>query len=96
MIAACKMAERKLMIAYRIQYEPYNRIVPSYMRSANFGRIYGETGWILLYYWSWGLLPREQRDRAARPSAAPTNKGLIALFLRTTNATIALSPLEVD
>ena len=35
MIAACKMAERKLMIAYRIQYEPYNRIVQSYVRSEN-------------------------------------------------------------
>lgn len=27
MIAACKTADRKLMIAYRIQYEPFNRIV---------------------------------------------------------------------
>jgi predicted dehydrogenase len=27
MIAACKTADRKMMIAYRIQYEPYNRIV---------------------------------------------------------------------
>jgi predicted dehydrogenase len=39
MIAACKMAERKLMIAYRIQYEPYNRIVQSYVRSEKFGRV---------------------------------------------------------
>jgi predicted dehydrogenase len=39
MIAACKMAERKLMIAYRIQYEPYNRIVQSYVRSEKFVRV---------------------------------------------------------
>jgi predicted dehydrogenase len=39
MIAACKMAERKLMIAYRIQYEPSNRIVQSYVRSEKFGRV---------------------------------------------------------
>jgi predicted dehydrogenase len=39
MIAACKMANRKLMIAYRIQYEPYNRIIQSHVRSKNFGRV---------------------------------------------------------
>jgi predicted dehydrogenase len=39
MIAACKTAERKLMIAYRIQYEPSNRIVQSYVRSEKFGRV---------------------------------------------------------
>jgi hypothetical protein len=39
MIAACKQAQRKLMIAYRIQYEPYNRIVQSYLRSGKFGQV---------------------------------------------------------
>ncbi len=39
MIAACKMADRKLMIAYRIQYEPYNRAIQSYVRSEKFGRV---------------------------------------------------------
>jgi predicted dehydrogenase len=39
MIAACKMAERKLMIAYRIQYEPYNRLVQSFVRGEKFGRV---------------------------------------------------------
>jgi hypothetical protein len=39
MITACKQAQRKLMIAYRIQYEPYNRIVQSYLRSGKFGQV---------------------------------------------------------
>ena len=32
-------AQRKLMIAYRIQYEPYNRFVQSYVRSGKFGQV---------------------------------------------------------
>ena len=34
--------------------------------------------------------------REVRRSCAAANKGLIALFLRTTSATIAFSPLDVD
>ncbi len=45
MIAACLKADRKLMIAYRIQYEPDNRSVPAYVREQKFGRV-GESGWI--------------------------------------------------
>jgi predicted dehydrogenase len=39
MIDACKRADRKLMIAYRIQYEPYNRIVQGWVRSREYGNI---------------------------------------------------------
>jgi predicted dehydrogenase len=39
MIAACQKADRKLMIAYRVQYEPYNRAVQSYVRHQKFGRV---------------------------------------------------------
>jgi predicted dehydrogenase len=39
MIAACKTADRKLMVAYRIQYEPYNRIIQGYVREQKFGRV---------------------------------------------------------
>jgi predicted dehydrogenase len=39
MIAACKQAGRHLMIAYRIQYEPYNRMVQRYVREQKFGRV---------------------------------------------------------
>jgi predicted dehydrogenase len=39
MIAACHKADRKLMIAYRIQYEPYNRAVQAYVRDQKFGRV---------------------------------------------------------
>jgi predicted dehydrogenase len=39
MIAACQKADRKLMIAYRIQYEPYNRAVQAYVRDQKFGRV---------------------------------------------------------
>ena len=39
MIAACKKADRKLMIAYRIQYEQYNRKVREIIRSGKFGKV---------------------------------------------------------
>jgi predicted dehydrogenase len=39
MIAACQKADRKLMIAYRIQYEPYNRAVQAYVRDQKFGQV---------------------------------------------------------
>jgi predicted dehydrogenase len=38
MIDACKKAQKKLMIAYRIQYEPYNRLVRDMVRSNKFGK----------------------------------------------------------
>jgi predicted dehydrogenase len=39
MIAACQQANRKLMIAYRIQYEPYNRLVRDMVRGNKFGKV---------------------------------------------------------
>ncbi|MBO0358824.1 Gfo/Idh/MocA family oxidoreductase [Hymenobacter sp. BT186] len=39
MIAACKQANVKLMVAYRIQYEPYNRQVRDMIRDAKFGKV---------------------------------------------------------
>jgi len=39
MIDACKRAGRKLMIAYRIQYEPHNRYVMQAVRDKRFGKI---------------------------------------------------------
>ena len=39
MIAACKKAERKLMIAYRIQYEPFNRMVKDMVRNKTIGAV---------------------------------------------------------
>ena len=38
MIAACERAKVKLMIAYRCQYEPYNREVVRLVRSGEFGK----------------------------------------------------------
>ncbi|HEY0194016.1 MAG TPA: Gfo/Idh/MocA family oxidoreductase, partial [Kofleriaceae bacterium] len=38
MIDACKRADRKLMIAYRIQYEPHNRYVMQAVRDRRYGR----------------------------------------------------------
>ncbi|MBO0936950.1 Gfo/Idh/MocA family oxidoreductase [Fibrella sp. HMF5335] len=38
MIDACRKANRKLMVAYRIQYEPYNRLVRDMVRSNQFGK----------------------------------------------------------
>ena len=37
MIAACKAAQRQLMIAYRIQYEPHNREVQRMLRAKELG-----------------------------------------------------------
>lgn len=39
MIAACKKANVKLMIAYRIQYEPHNRYVQKMVRAQKFGPV---------------------------------------------------------
>lgn len=39
MIAACEKANKKLMIAYRIQYEPYNRLVREMIKSKQFGEV---------------------------------------------------------
>jgi predicted dehydrogenase len=39
MIDACKRADRKLMIAYRIQYEPHNRWIMQAVRDKRFGNV---------------------------------------------------------
>lgn len=39
MIDACKAADRKLMIAYRCQYEPYNRAMIDLARNRTFGEV---------------------------------------------------------
>ena len=39
MIDACKKADRKLMLAYRIQYEPHNRFVMKAVRDKRFGAV---------------------------------------------------------
>src|SRR5690606_7139592 len=38
MIATCKKANKKLMIAYRIQYEPHNRLAQKWAREKKFGK----------------------------------------------------------
>jgi len=39
MIDACKKADKKLMIAYRIQYEPYNNLAKQWTRDKKFGKV---------------------------------------------------------
>ena len=39
MIAACEKAGRKLMVAYRIQYEPHNRLARDLVRRKQFGPV---------------------------------------------------------
>ncbi len=39
MIEACKQANRKLMIAYRIQYEPYHAMIRDSIRQKKFGKV---------------------------------------------------------
>jgi predicted dehydrogenase len=41
MVDACAEAGVKLMIAYRIQYEAYNRQLQQFVRQSNFGRLVG-------------------------------------------------------
>jgi predicted dehydrogenase len=39
MIDACKKADRKLMIAYRIQYEPHHQLMKEWMKNNIFGKV---------------------------------------------------------
>lgn len=39
MVDACKKADRKLMIAYRIQYEPLNKLAKQWTREKKFGKV---------------------------------------------------------
>ena len=39
MIAACKQANKKLMVAYRIQYEPNNRLMQKWVRDKKYGAV---------------------------------------------------------
>lgn len=39
MIDACQKANRKLMVAYRIQYEPHNRMVREMLQKEEFGKV---------------------------------------------------------
>jgi predicted dehydrogenase len=39
MIDACKKADRKLMIAYRIQYEPHHQLMQEWMKNDVFGKV---------------------------------------------------------
>jgi predicted dehydrogenase len=41
MISACEKAQRRLMIAYRMQYEPYNRQVIRMVRAGELGQVRG-------------------------------------------------------
>lgn len=44
MVAACARAGVKLMVAYRIQYEPYNRRAMRFVREKTFGRLIAFNG----------------------------------------------------
>jgi len=39
MIEACKKADRKLMIAYRVQYEPNNKMIMEWIRNKEYGTV---------------------------------------------------------
>jgi predicted dehydrogenase len=39
MIDACKLAGKKLMVAYRIQYEPHNHLAKQWVRDQKYGKI---------------------------------------------------------
>ncbi|WP_298093183.1 Gfo/Idh/MocA family oxidoreductase [uncultured Sphingomonas sp.] len=43
MVEACKRANVRLMIAYRIQYEPYNQRAARFVQEGTFGRLVGAT-----------------------------------------------------
>ena len=39
MIDACKAADKKLMVAYRIQFEPHNRLAMQWARDQKYGKV---------------------------------------------------------
>ncbi len=91
MIAACQKAGKKLMIAYRIQYEPYNRRVREIIKSKRFGKI--------------KLIESVNGQRQGDPSQWRLNKKLagggalpdIGLYcLNTTRFLIGEEPTEVS
>ncbi len=91
MIAACAKAGVKLMVAYRIQYEPYNRRVREMIRNRRFGEI--------------KLIESVNGQRQGDPSQWRLNKKLagggalpdIGLYcLNTTRFLLGEEPLEVS
>ena len=91
MIAACKKANVKLMIAYRIQYEQYNRKVREIIQSEKFGKvklIEGVNGQRQSKEWQW------RHDKKLAGGGALPDIGLYCL--NTARFLLQEEPLEVS
>lgn len=91
MIAACKKANVKLMIAYRIQYEQYNRKVREIIKSEKFGKvklIEGANGQRQSKEWQW------RHDKKLAGGGALPDIGLYCL--NTARFLLGEEPIEVS
>lgn len=91
MIAACRKANVKLMIAYRIQYEQYNRKVREIIRSEKFGKvklIEGVNGQRQSKEWQW------RHDKKLAGGGALPDIGLYCL--NTARFLLGEEPTEVS
>ena len=91
MIEACKAADKKLMIAYRIQYEPNNRLVRDWTRAQKYGKVRVMESW---------NGQNEANDDAWRHKKALAGGGAlpdIGLYnLNTTRWVLGEEPIEVS
>lgn len=91
MIAACEKANVKLMIAYRIQYEQYNRKVRDIIQSKKFGKvklIEGVNGQRQAKEWQW------RHDKKLSGGGALPDIGLYCL--NTARFLLKEEPIEVS
>lgn len=91
MIAACEKANVKLMIAYRIQYEQYNRKVREIIKSEKFGKvklIEGVNGQRQAKEWQW------RHDKKLAGGGALPDIGLYCL--NTARFLLGEEPIEVS
>lgn len=90
MIDACKKANRKLMVAYRIHYEPYNRYVREQIRKNE----YGKPKFVDAYNCQSSANPKHWRHiKALAGGGALPDIGLYCL--NTTRFILGEEPIEV-
>ncbi|WP_373331298.1 Gfo/Idh/MocA family protein [Salmonirosea aquatica] len=91
MIDACQQSNRKLMIAYRIQYEPYNRYVREQVQKQEFGK----PKFVDAYNCQSSANPRHWRHiKALAGGGALPDIGLYCL--NTTRFILGEEPVEVS
>ncbi len=90
MIAACKKADKKLMIAYRIQYEPNNRLMQKWVREKKYGAVENHR---MVNGQDQGDPNQWRQKKASRAAARLPDVGLYCL--NTTRFLLGEEPTEV-